>query len=55
MITTRSKAKYYDSSSQDDNELPEDLGAAEHDEIGIVRAICIEVRHSLLKSYMIHI
>ena len=38
----RSKAKYYDS-NPDENKLPEDLGATECDEIGIICAICIKV------------
>ena len=42
VISTRSKAKFYDG-SPDENELPEDLGAVERDEIGIVRAICVKV------------
>jgi hypothetical protein len=42
VILTHSKAKYYDG-SPDENELPEDLGAAERDEIGIVHAICVKV------------
>ena len=42
VISTRSKAKFYDG-SLDENELPEDLGAADRDEIGIVRAICVKV------------
>ena len=42
VISTRSKAKFYDG-SPDENELPEDLGAADRDEIGIVRAICVKV------------
>ena len=55
VITTRSKAKYHNSTNQDDNELPEDLGATEHDEIGIVRAICVKVHHSLFKSHNPHL
>ena len=55
VITTCSKAEYYDGSSQDDNELPEDLGATERDEIGIVRAICIKVHHSWFQSHRIHV
>ena len=42
VISMHSKAKYYDG-SPDENELPEDLGAAEHDKIGIIHAICIKV------------
>ena len=37
-----SNAKFYDGSA-DENKLPEDLGAAKHDEIGIIHAICIKV------------
>ena len=55
VITTRSKAKYYNSTNQDDNELPEDLGATERDEISIVCAICIKVHHSLFKSHNPHL
>jgi hypothetical protein len=43
VIATRSKAKFYDG-GLDENELPEDLGATERDEIGLVRAICVKVR-----------
>ena len=42
VITTRSKAKFCDG-SPDDGELPEDLGASERDEVGLVRAICVKV------------
>ena len=42
MISTRSKSKFHDG-SLDNNELPENLGASEHDKIGIVRAICVKV------------
>ena len=42
IISTRSNAKFYDGSA-DENELPEDLGATERDEIGIIRAICVKV------------
>lgn len=47
MIASRSKAKYYDGNPNND-ELPEDLGAADRDEIGIVRAICVKVRHLIV-------
>ena len=42
VITTRSKAKFHDG-SPDDGELPEDLGASERDEVGLVRTICVKV------------
>lgn|SRR6266702_3309053 len=42
VISTRSKSKYYSGDLEDDN-LPEDLGAAERDEIGIIRAISVKV------------
>ena len=42
IILTRSKAKYYDGHSQDDME-PEDLGATERDEIGLIQSICVKV------------
>ena len=42
VITTRSKSKFHDG-SPDNDDLPEDLGASERDEIGIVRAICVKV------------
>ena len=42
VIAGRSKVKYYNSSPGDD-ELPEDLGASDRDEIGIIRAICVKV------------
>ena len=42
LIATRSKSKFYDGNPNDDD-LPEDLGVTERDEIGIVRAICVKV------------
>ena len=53
VITTCSKAKYYNSSSQDDNKLPQDLGVTKHNEIGIVRANCIKVHCSWFQSHRI--
>lgn len=47
VISTRSKSKYYSGDPEDDN-LPEYLGVAERDEIGIIRAICIEVCNHFL-------
>jgi hypothetical protein len=41
-ISARSKSRYYNGNPDDDH-LPDDLGAVERDEIGIVRAICIKV------------
>ena len=38
----RSKLKFHDGTPEND-ELPEDLGASERDEIGIIRAICVKV------------
>jgi hypothetical protein len=43
VTATCSKAKFYNG-GLDENELPEDLGATEHDEIGLVCAICVKVR-----------
>ena len=37
-----SKAKYLDDLSQDDID-PEELGAIERDEIGLIRSICVKV------------
>jgi len=45
VISTRSKSKYYNG-DPDDEHVPEDLGATERDEIGIVRAICVKARSS---------
>ena len=45
VISTRSKSKYYNG-DPDDEHVPKDLGATEHDEIGIVCAICVKVRSS---------
>jgi len=45
VISTRSKSKYYNG-DPDDEHVPEDLGATEHDEIGIVHAICVKVHSS---------
>jgi hypothetical protein len=42
VITTHSKAKFCDG-SPDNGELPEDLGASVHDEVGLVCAICVKV------------
>ena len=42
LISTRSKSKYYSGDLYDDN-LLEDSGASERDEIGLVRAICVKV------------
>ena len=42
VITTHSKSKFHDG-SLDNDELPEDLGATECDEIGLVHAICVKV------------
>ena len=42
VITTCSKSKFYDG-NLDNDELPEDVGASERDDIGIVHAICVKV------------
>ncbi|KAH9013685.1 hypothetical protein EDB84DRAFT_1444172 [Lactarius hengduanensis] len=42
LITTRSKSKFYDG-NQDDDDLPEDLGASVRDEVGLIRTICVKV------------
>ncbi len=43
VISTCSKSKYYNG-DPDDEHVPEDLGATERDEIGIVHAICVKAR-----------
>jgi len=45
VISTRSKSKYFNGDPDDDH-LPEDLGATERDEIGLVRSICVKARSS---------
>lgn len=45
VISTRSKSKYYSGDPEDDY-LPEDPGATERDEIGIIRAISVKARSS---------
>ena len=47
VISTHSKSKFYDGNPED-NHLPEDMGGAERDEIGIVHAICVKVCSSPL-------
>ena len=47
VISTHSKSKFYDGNPED-NHLPEDVGGAERDEIGIVCAICVKVCSSPL-------
>ena len=42
IISTCTKSKYYNGDPTDD-QLPKDAAGAEHDKIGIVRAICIKV------------
>ena len=49
LISTRSKAKYYDSSTQE-AELS-DIYADTRDEVGLIRAICIKVRTSCLHEH----
>jgi hypothetical protein len=51
LISTHSKSKYYNGDLSDD-QLPEDLGATNRDEIGIVRAICVKVRQFLFNSLL---
>ena len=51
VISSRSKSKYYSGDPGDDI-IPEDAGAGDRDEIGIIRAICAKVRLvSLLVSF----
>jgi hypothetical protein len=47
IISTHSKSKFYSGNLEDD-QLPDDVGALERDEIGILRAICVKVRFNLL-------
>ena len=42
VISTRSKSRYYNSNPED-NCLPDDITAPMHNEISIIRAICIKV------------
>jgi hypothetical protein len=49
---TYSKAAYYDGNLNNDI-LPEDVGTAERDEIGIIRAICVKVRSTLLLVFRV--
>jgi hypothetical protein len=58
VISTHRKSGFYDGNPDHDH-FPEDIGAAEHDEIGIVRAICVKVRsilflllHVLTRKYI---
>jgi hypothetical protein len=51
LILTRSKSKYFSGDPNDDN-LLEDLGSSEHDEIGLVHSICVKVSH-LRSSHLI--
>jgi hypothetical protein len=43
--STYSKSKFYNSDPED-NHTPEDVGASECDEIGIICAICVKARSS---------
>lgn len=47
MISARSKAKYYDSHSEEQH-VP-DLNGADRDELGLVRAISVKVRFLTLE------
>jgi hypothetical protein len=49
VIMTCSKAKFHNG-SPDNSELPEDLGATEHDEVGLVCTICVKVCSIILFS-----
>ena len=49
VISTHSKAQFCAGNPGDDH-LPEDVGGTERDEIGIIRAICVKVRSTLLLS-----
>jgi hypothetical protein len=42
VISTHSKSGFYDGNMGNDH-FPEDIGAAERDEIGIIHAICVKV------------
>lgn len=43
LISTRSKAKYYEPNKPDDDQLPEAAGGDDRDEVGLIRAICVKV------------
>jgi hypothetical protein len=45
LISTRSKAKYYNPHNIDEH-MP-DVSAPERDELGLIRAICVKVRFTL--------
>lgn len=44
LSSTRIKSKYY-SGDHDDSDLRDDLGATERNEIGMIRAVCVQVRN----------
>jgi len=52
IISSRSKAKYYSGDPEDDI-IPEEPGALERDEVGIIRAICVEVR-TMLSNFVVY-
>jgi hypothetical protein len=43
LISTRSKAKYYEPNKPDDDQLPEATGGDDRGEVGLIRAICVKV------------
>ena len=43
LISTRSKAKYYEPNKPDDDQLPEAAGGDDRDEVGLICAICVKV------------
>jgi hypothetical protein len=47
VISARTKSKYYNGDPSDDH-MPEDNEDSEHDEIGIVQAICIKVSSTVV-------
>ena len=52
VISTRSKSKFYSGDPEEDI-ICEDQGELEHDEIGIVRAICMKVCDTLLRRFQL--
>ena len=50
VISTRSKSKYYSGNPENDD-LLDDLGGSERDEIGIIRAICVKVRNVFCTTF----
>ena len=50
VISTRSKSKFYSGDPEDDV-ICEEQGEFERDEVGIIRAICVKVCHTLLHGF----